>query len=122
MSNVSHHITLDSNGPYAELGKNKETLEVVIQPSLGTAQMDEKALSTLQSKVRNALISTVMTESLVAENLCIQIKFNIIEADCDLLSYLINAGSIALTSAGIMQKAIITSASTVNFYCSLNRW
>lgn len=40
--------------------------------------------------------------------------FTIIECDCDPLSYLINIASVALTSAGIMQRDILSACSVVS--------
>ena len=102
-----------SNGPYTELARGKENIAIIITQQLEN-KLEEKEVLKLQSMVHNAMESNVMIETLLAENLCVQIKYNIIEADCDLLPYLINIGSLALTSAGILQKSLITATSIVS--------
>jgi len=82
-------------------------------PSLGDFAVDENKKLIYQSKVANAISSTIRKEELDSENLRIQLNYKIIEANCDLIPYLINAGTIALTTAGIMQKSILTATTLV---------
>ena len=106
---LMHH----RKGPYTELAKGKEMIEVNIAQAAGVAPLDEKTLLSLQTKVQNAVKSNVIAQTLEEQNLCVQITYKIIEADCEVMSYLINVGSVALASAGIMQRGIITASSCV---------
>ncbi len=106
-------------GPFtAEPGRNKEPIEVVLLQqqqvlSVGTSLLDEKKLMTIQSKIKGAFQSAVLLGPLTLESLCVQLTFSLIEADCDPLPYLINSGSVALCAAGVMMRAVVSSAACV---------
>ena len=99
------------------MAKGKEALEIgIVQKLLGTTSpLDENALLKLQSQTFNALKSNLLTDVLAAENLSVSLSYTIIECDCDLLPYLLNAGSLALTCSGIMQKTVLSACSVVFF-------
>ena len=100
-------------GPYTESIKGKDPIVIKIEKSPITIKMEEKSILKLETQLSNALKSNVILEALTKENLAISLSFNLIECDCDILPYLINTSSIALISAGIMQRSILAASSVV---------